>query len=111
MTVHNHGPEDGPGLACRESVVDGHLRGACLSLPERAVEAAARAIQDTVAQPVRAEDVVISYALARPALAAATPHLEAQALRDFAASLPEAFSSAAAIALVRADRIEAGERP
>ena len=30
MTVHNHGPEDGPGLACPESRVDGQLRGACL---------------------------------------------------------------------------------
>ncbi len=28
--VHNHGTEDGPGLACRESIVDGKLRGACL---------------------------------------------------------------------------------
>lgn len=30
MTVHNHGSEDGPGLACRESLVGGRLRGACL---------------------------------------------------------------------------------
>ncbi|QFG08473.1 hypothetical protein I5H09_gp018 [Mycobacterium phage Yunkel11] len=30
MAVHNHGTEDGPGLACRERLVDGKLRGACL---------------------------------------------------------------------------------
>jgi hypothetical protein len=28
--VHNHGPEDGPGLACRERVIDGFLTGECL---------------------------------------------------------------------------------
>ena len=28
--VHNHGPEDGPGLSCPEATVDGQLRGACL---------------------------------------------------------------------------------
>ena len=31
MTVHNHGPEDGPGLACPETVVDGQLRGQCMN--------------------------------------------------------------------------------
>jgi hypothetical protein len=31
MAVHNHGPEEGPGLACNESrLSDGSLRGACL---------------------------------------------------------------------------------
>lgn len=33
MTVHNHGPEDGPGLACPERRVggpSGRLRGKCL---------------------------------------------------------------------------------
>lgn len=29
--VHNHGTEDGPGLACRETrLPDGSLRGACM---------------------------------------------------------------------------------
>lgn len=28
--VHNHGPEDGPGLACHETLVDGKLVGYCL---------------------------------------------------------------------------------
>jgi hypothetical protein len=29
--VHNHGPEDGPGLTCPESrLADGTLRGACI---------------------------------------------------------------------------------
>ena len=28
--VHNHGTEDGPGLACRESLVDGRLVGNCI---------------------------------------------------------------------------------
>lgn len=43
MTVHNHGPEEGVGLACNESrLPDGSLRGACMSkklptpdIPER----------------------------------------------------------------------------
>lgn len=28
--VHNHGTEEGEGLACREVLVDGELKGACL---------------------------------------------------------------------------------
>lgn len=28
--VHNHGTEEGEGLACRETVVDGKLKGECL---------------------------------------------------------------------------------
>jgi hypothetical protein len=28
--VHNHGPESGPGLACRELVIDGRRVGVCL---------------------------------------------------------------------------------
>lgn len=35
MTVHNHGPEEGVGLACNESrLPDGSLRGAC-TMPEQ----------------------------------------------------------------------------
>lgn len=30
MAVHNHGTEEGEGLACREVLVDGELKGACL---------------------------------------------------------------------------------
>ena len=30
MAVHNHGTEEGEGLACREMLVDGELKGACL---------------------------------------------------------------------------------
>lgn len=30
MTVHNHGTEEGQGLGCRESLVDGKLVGECL---------------------------------------------------------------------------------
>jgi hypothetical protein len=31
MTVHNHGPEEGVGLACNESrLPDGSLQGVCL---------------------------------------------------------------------------------
>ena len=30
MTVHNHGAEEGPGLACREAIIDGELVGACM---------------------------------------------------------------------------------
>lgn len=30
VAVHNHGTEDGEGLACREVLVDGELKGACL---------------------------------------------------------------------------------
>lgn len=33
VNVHNHGTEDGPGLACRELLVDGSLRGSCLDDP------------------------------------------------------------------------------
>ncbi len=29
--VHNHGPDEGEGLACREWLVDGILRGECLT--------------------------------------------------------------------------------
>lgn len=29
MTVHNHGSEEGPGLSCNETVIDGKLKGAC----------------------------------------------------------------------------------
>ena len=31
MTVHNHGTEEGKGLACRESMVNGELKGECMS--------------------------------------------------------------------------------
>ena len=32
LRVHDHGPEDGPGLACNETrLPDGTLRGACLT--------------------------------------------------------------------------------
>lgn len=35
--VHNHGTEDGPGLACREYLTpEGHLRGSCLDDAELA---------------------------------------------------------------------------
>jgi hypothetical protein len=30
VPVHNHGTEEGEGLACREVLVDGELKGACL---------------------------------------------------------------------------------
>jgi len=30
MPVHNHGTEEGEGLACRELWVNGELKGACL---------------------------------------------------------------------------------
>ena len=31
MTIHNHGPEEGAGLACNElRLPDGSLKGACL---------------------------------------------------------------------------------
>ena len=30
MAVHNHGTEEGEGLACREVLVNGELKGACL---------------------------------------------------------------------------------
>jgi hypothetical protein len=30
VTVHNHGTEDGPGLACRELNIGGQLVGACM---------------------------------------------------------------------------------
>lgn len=40
MAVHNHGTEEGAGLACRETHVDGALRGECLAddLPGEPVE-------------------------------------------------------------------------
>ena len=31
--VHNHGTEDGPGLACPTRMVDGKLRGECMNYP------------------------------------------------------------------------------
>lgn len=31
MSAHNHGPEDGPGLACRERTIDGKQVGECVS--------------------------------------------------------------------------------
>lgn len=31
MSVHNHGTEDGPGLSCPETLVDGKLRGKCMN--------------------------------------------------------------------------------
>lgn len=35
MTVHNHGPAEGPGLGCpeRRTEIGGYLRGACLPDP------------------------------------------------------------------------------
>jgi hypothetical protein len=33
--VHNHGPAEGRGLYCNESVVDGFLRGACVRVTEQ----------------------------------------------------------------------------
>lgn len=42
MPVHNHGTEDGPGLACKETrQPDGSLRGACLPTKDYAKEFAA----------------------------------------------------------------------
>lgn len=36
MTVHNHGPADGPGLDCGEQKMeDGFLRGHCLAEPQK----------------------------------------------------------------------------
>lgn len=32
--VHNHGPNEGPGLGCGEAMVDGKLRGHCLYVPD-----------------------------------------------------------------------------
>lgn len=41
MTVHNHGPHDGPGLACREGRrPDGTLIGACMGPAEDLRDAA-----------------------------------------------------------------------
>ena len=34
MPVHNHGTEEGKGLACRETLVNGKLKGECLRQPE-----------------------------------------------------------------------------
>lgn len=34
LAVHNHGPEEGPGLACNERRVDGRLVGACMTTKE-----------------------------------------------------------------------------
>jgi hypothetical protein len=31
MPVHNHGTEEGKGLACRERMVNGELKGECMS--------------------------------------------------------------------------------
>jgi hypothetical protein len=31
VTVHNHGTEEGRGLSCRESMVNGELKGECMS--------------------------------------------------------------------------------
>lgn len=31
MSVHNHGTEDGPGLACRERIIDGTLIDNCMT--------------------------------------------------------------------------------
>ena len=33
MTVHNHGTEEGKGLACHEQMIDGKLRGECMTAP------------------------------------------------------------------------------
>ena len=33
MPVHNHGTEEGKGLACRELMVNGELKGECLRQP------------------------------------------------------------------------------
>jgi hypothetical protein len=30
MAVHNHGAEEGPGLSCNETEIDGDLKGVCL---------------------------------------------------------------------------------
>jgi hypothetical protein len=30
MATHNHGPDEGPGLMCPETVIDGKLTGTCL---------------------------------------------------------------------------------
>lgn len=43
MSVHNHGTEDGPGLACRERIISGKLKGDCMGIeltPEKLREAA-----------------------------------------------------------------------
>jgi hypothetical protein len=33
VNVHNHGTEEGDGLACRELLIDGDLKGECLRTP------------------------------------------------------------------------------
>lgn len=33
MTVHNHGPDEHAGLACREFLVNGELKGECITGP------------------------------------------------------------------------------
>ena len=61
MTVHNHGTEEGKGLACRESVVNGELKGECMTDDLRARIAAvlganshmSRELQDHLADAER----------------------------------------------------------
>ena len=42
MTVHNHGTEEGKGLSCRERIVNGELKGECMTelTPEKLRDAA-----------------------------------------------------------------------
>src|SRR5690606_32695903 len=64
--VHNHGPEDGPGVSCPERAVGGRLRGACLGPvpPLVGLIGKKRAGKDTVA------DVLVrEYGYARVAFA------------------------------------------
>lgn len=62
--VHNHGPEDGPGLACNEALMpDGSRRGACL-LTARARVAARGDATTSKPRPTPeqfARDAIVSY--------------------------------------------------
>jgi len=51
--VHNHGPEDGPGLACNERRVAGRLMGACLLGDDTVISPGAFKSVDGLKVPLR----------------------------------------------------------
>jgi hypothetical protein len=93
MTVHNHGPNEGPGLSCRETRTEGGLIGACLmnaqpegvamNIDADALKAAAEVAEKTylgyLEEAVDDEHDLVWDDAWQNAIAAAAPYLMAQA--------------------------------
>lgn len=102
MTVHNHGPSQGAGLDCPEQIVNGELKGACMTTPaipaevlNAAVKAGAKRLRTyhSVSMPLGCEGPWQRYEYeARLAITDALPVLlaaaKADALDEAAEGLP-----------------------